>query len=267
MASEAKEDGSDADVPALATDNLASEIPPAVLPIAPPSFDAAPDMLERGPVDALPEIANLRPPGRPEPLAAKGPTTATAGRDAALFAEDLYRPVLRDMGIRLVEDEGPSTFKPLKEDWQSDFERWQRRDLSARHYVYIRAEGVYSGPGRGMTRPACWGSSGPRPRAGRNSSASRWVCARAPERRGREPLVDLRARGLAAALEIAVGDGAMGFWKALDEIDPTTRDQRCWQHELVNVLNEGPKSVQPNCRPSCARSATGRIGPRRKEPS
>jgi transposase-like protein len=61
----------------------------------------------------------------------------------------------------------------------------------------------------------------------------------------RELLVDLKVRGLAIAPEIAVGDGAMGFWKALEEIFPSTRHQRCWQHKLVNVLNKVPNSVQP----------------------
>ena len=55
----------------------------------------------------------------------------------------------------------------------------------------------------------------------------------------------MKARGLAAAPEIAVGDGAMGFWKALEEAFPTTRRQRCWQHKAVNVLNKVPRSVQP----------------------
>jgi transposase-like protein len=61
----------------------------------------------------------------------------------------------------------------------------------------------------------------------------------------RELLVDLTARGLSVAPEIAVGDGAMGFWKALEEIFPTTRHQRCWVHKTVNVMDKLPKSVQP----------------------
>jgi transposase-like protein len=56
--------------------------------------------------------------------------------------------------------------------------------------------------------------------------------------------VDLKARGLAIAPEIAVGDGALGFWKALEEIFPSTRHQRCWVHKVANVLNKVPKSVQ-----------------------
>jgi transposase-like protein len=62
----------------------------------------------------------------------------------------------------------------------------------------------------------------------------------------RELLVDLKARGLSIAPELAIGDGALGFWKALDEALPTTRHQRCWLHKTTNVLNKFPKSVQPN---------------------
>ena len=76
----------------------------------------------------------------------------------------------------------------------------------------------------------------------------------------RELLVDLKARGLAVAPEIAVGDGALGFWKALEEIFPTTRHQRCWVHKIANVLNKVPKSVQPSHEGGSAR------GPRRAGP-
>ena len=59
-------------------------------------------------------------------------------------------------------------------------------------------------------------------------------------------LVDLKARGLAAAPEIAVGDGAMGFWKALDEVLPDARHQRCRARKAANVLDKVPRSVQPD---------------------
>jgi hypothetical protein len=61
----------------------------------------------------------------------------------------------------------------------------------------------------------------------------------------RELLVDLKARGLTIAPELATGDGALGFWKALEEVSPTTRHQRCTVHKTVNVLDKLPKSVQP----------------------
>jgi putative transposase len=61
----------------------------------------------------------------------------------------------------------------------------------------------------------------------------------------RELLVDLKARGLAITPELATGDGALGFWKALEEVSPTTRHQRCTVHKTANVLDKLPKSVQP----------------------
>ena len=60
----------------------------------------------------------------------------------------------------------------------------------------------------------------------------------------RELLIDVKRRGLTAAPEIAVGDGALGFWKAVDEIYPGARQQRCWVHKTTNVLNKVPKSIQ-----------------------
>ena len=62
----------------------------------------------------------------------------------------------------------------------------------------------------------------------------------------KELLVDLKARGLSVAPQVAIGDGALGFWKALEEAFPTTRHQRCWLHKTLNVLDKFPKSMQPN---------------------
>ena len=61
----------------------------------------------------------------------------------------------------------------------------------------------------------------------------------------RELLVGLKARGLSVAPELATGDGALGFWKALEEVFPSTRHQRCWVHKTSNVLNKLPQSAQP----------------------
>ena len=66
----------------------------------------------------------------------------------------------------------------------------------------------------------------------------------------RELLLDLKKQGLAIAPELAVADGALGFWKALGEIWPTTREQRCWVHKTANVLNKLPKSQQPKAKRS-----------------
>jgi transposase-like protein len=64
----------------------------------------------------------------------------------------------------------------------------------------------------------------------------------------RELLADVKARGLAVAPELAVGDGALGLWKALEEVFPSTRHQRCWVHKAANVLNKLPKSIHSQAR-------------------
>ena len=80
----------------------------------------------------------------------------------------------------------------------------------------------------------------------------------------KELLVDLKARGLVVAPQIAIGDGALGFSKGLDEAFPTTRHQRCWLHKTLNVLDELPKSLNRTRTRICARSGCRRAGARRK---
>lgn len=123
----------------------------------------------------------------------------------------------------------------LKGDWEDDYRRWQKRDLSARRYVYVWADGVYLQARMEPQAECILVIIGATPEgkkellglaAGMRESAQSW----------KELLVDLKARGLVLALEIAVGDGALGFWKALDEAFPSTRHQRCWVRKTLNVL-------------------------------
>ena len=139
----------------------------------------------------------------------------------------------------------PSVIGRLKETWTADYERWQRRDLSAKRYVYIWADGIYL-QARMEDKAACMLVVIGATPEGRKELVGFQVGVRESAQSWRELLIDLKARGLAAAPEIAVGDGALGFWKAVDEIFPTTRHQRCWVHKAANVLNKVPKSVQPN---------------------
>ena len=139
----------------------------------------------------------------------------------------------------------PSVIGRLKEDWQGEYDRWQRRDLSARRYVYVWADGVYL-QARMEDAAACMLVIVGATPEGRKELVGFQVGVRESAQSWRELLVDLKARGLAIAPEIAVGDGAMGFWKALDEIFPGTKHQRCWVHKVANVLNKVPVSVQPN---------------------
>ena len=139
----------------------------------------------------------------------------------------------------------PSVIGRLKEEWTIEYDRWQRRDLSAKRYVYIWADGVYL-QARMEDSAACMLVVIGATPEGKKELIGFQVGVRESAQSWRELLVDLKARGLAAAPEIAVGDGALGFWKALDEIFPTTRHQRCWVHKAANVLNKVPKSVQQN---------------------
>jgi transposase-like protein len=126
--------------------------------------------------------------------------------------------------------------------------------LSVRHYVYVWADGVYL-QARMEPQAECMlvlmGATPEgkkeligflqaiacnRPQTGMRESAQSW----------KELLVDLKARGLSIAPQVAIGDGALGFWKALDEAFPTARHQRCWLHKTLNVLDKFPKSMQPN---------------------
>jgi transposase-like protein len=137
----------------------------------------------------------------------------------------------------------PAVITRLTASWADEYARWQGRDLSARHYVYVWADGVYLQARREeqaecMLVLICATPEGKKElvgfQVGGRESAQSW----------RELLVDVKRRGLSIAPQIAVGDGALGFWTALDEVFPGTRHQRCWLHKTADVLNKVPKSVQ-----------------------
>ncbi len=138
----------------------------------------------------------------------------------------------------------PSVLARLKGDWQAEHEHWQQRDLSARRYVYIWADGVYLQARMEPQAECMLVLIGATPE-GKKELVGFQVGLRESTQSWRELLVDLKARGLAVAPELATGDGALGFWKALEEVSPATRHQRCTVHKTVNVLDKLPKSVQP----------------------
>ena len=138
----------------------------------------------------------------------------------------------------------PGVISRLTAGWQEDYARWQRRELSARRYVYIWADGVYLQARMEPQAECMLVLLGATPE-GKKELLGFHVGVRESAQSWRELLVDIKARGLSVPPEIAVGDGAMGFWKALDEVFPGTRHQRCWVHKTANVLNKFPKSMQP----------------------
>jgi putative transposase len=138
----------------------------------------------------------------------------------------------------------PVVIARLRDTWQADYARWQRRDLAARHYVYLWADGIYLQARMEPQAECMLVLIGATPE-GKKELVGFQVGLRESAQSWRELLVDLKARGLAIAPELATGDGALGFWKSLEEVFPTTRHQRCWVHKTVNVMDKLPKSVQP----------------------
>lgn len=138
----------------------------------------------------------------------------------------------------------PSAIARLASSWDLEYETWQKRDLSARRYVYVWADGIYLQSRMEPNAECMLVLIGATPE-GRKELIGFQVGTRESAQSWRELLIGLKARGLVAAPELAIGDGALGFWKALDEVFPTTRHQRCWLHKLVNVLNVVPKSIGP----------------------
>lgn len=139
----------------------------------------------------------------------------------------------------------PAVISRLTAAWQGEYERWQQRDLSARQYVYVWADGVFLQARMEDHSECMLVLIGATPE-GKKELIGFQVGVRESAQSWRELLIDIKRRGLRIAPQIAVGDGALGFWKALDEVFPGTRHQRCWLHKTMNVLDKVPLSVQAN---------------------
>ena len=137
----------------------------------------------------------------------------------------------------------PSVVARLRDEWEADYTRWQRRDLSARRYVYVWADGIYLQARMEPQAECMLVLIGATPE-GKKELVGFQVGVRESAQSWRELLVGLKARGLVIAPELATGDGALGFWKALDAVSPSTRHQRCTVHKTANVLDKLPKSYQ-----------------------
>jgi putative transposase len=161
------------------------------------------------------------------------------------FSETL-RPLLGEA----VKGLSPNVIVRLKEQWTAEYEQWSRRDLTGKQYVYLWADGIRVNVRLEDTenKPQCllvvMGATAEGQKEllavqdGYRESTQSWT----------ELLVDLQRRGLTLTPKLAIADGAMGFWAALRQVYPETREQRCWVHKTANVLNNMPKSVQPRAK-------------------
>ena len=139
----------------------------------------------------------------------------------------------------------PAVITRLTAEWQADYDAWQKRNLSARRYVYVWADGVYLQARMEEAAECMLVLIGATPE-GKKELVGFQTGVRESAQSWRELLVDIKQRGLEIAPDLAVGDGALGFWKAIEEVFPGTRHQRCWVHKTANVLNKVALSVQVN---------------------
>ena len=136
-----------------------------------------------------------------------------------------------------------STVARLKQTWRTEYQTWRQQRLDEETWVYIWVDGIYSGLRADYQRLCALVVIGV------TSQGEKQLLAiedgvRESTQSWREVLLQLKARGMKAPT-VAIGDGALGFWGALEEVYPTTQPQRCWVHKTRNVLNALPKSVQP----------------------
>jgi transposase-like protein len=139
-----------------------------------------------------------------------------------------------------------TTITRLLKVWQDDYQDWRKRSLKGKEYVYVWADGVYFNIRLEEDRLACLVIIGVLPDGrkevialedGYRESTESWASV----------LRDLKRRGLSVPI-LAVGDGNLGFWAALREVFPETKEQRCWKHKLANVLDKLPKRLQPRAK-------------------
>ena len=136
-----------------------------------------------------------------------------------------------------------STISRLKQVWTPEYEEWSRRDLRGKRFVYLWADGIYC-QARLEQEKQCLLVA-----IGADAEGCKQLVAltdgyRESEQSWQELLLDLQRRGLEAGPELAIGDGALGFWKTVRKVYPQTRVQRCWLHKTRNVLDMLPKGGQ-----------------------
>ena len=136
----------------------------------------------------------------------------------------------------------PSVVSRLKQEWSKEYKAWRDEPLGKDRWVYVWADGVYSGLRAEQSRLCALVVIGVNERGQKRFLAIE-DGVRESTQSWREVLLKLKSRGMNVP-ELAIGDGAMGFWAALEEVYPESRQQRCWMHKTMNVLNCLPKSVQ-----------------------
>src|SRR5512135_616773 len=140
-----------------------------------------------------------------------------------------------------------ATVTRLKAAWEAEHEAWSKRSLKGKYYVYVWADGVHFNirlEGGRQCILVLMGATA----EGKKELIAIADGYRESEQSWKELLLDCKARGLEIEPALAIGDGALGFWKAMRQIWDTTREQRCWVHKTANELDKLPKGSQPKAK-------------------
>jgi transposase-like protein len=140
-----------------------------------------------------------------------------------------------------------TTVTRLKGLWEQEYQDWSKRSLAGKQYVYVWADGVYFNirlEGGRQCILVLLGATAD----GKKELIAVQDGQRESEQSWKELLLDVQARGLAVEPKLAIGDGALGFWKAVRQVWSATAEQRCWVHKTANVLDKLPKGVQPKAK-------------------
>ena len=140
-----------------------------------------------------------------------------------------------------------STVVRLKAVWEEEFKIWNKHSLEGKEYVYVWADGVHFNIRLEEDRQCILVLMGAT-KDGKKELIAVLDGFRESEQSWKELLLDVQSRGLSIDPKLAIGDGALGFWKAVKQVWPTTREQRCWVHKTANVLDKLPKGVQPKAK-------------------
>jgi putative transposase len=168
---------------------------------------------------------------------------------AQLYVEGLatgdFEPVFREL-VGETTALSPSAICRLKEQWADEYATWQARRFDDHQYAYLWADGVYLGIGTESEKSALLCVVGAR-EDGTKELLALELGYRESSLSWQTVLRSLRERGLRPPL-LAVGDGGLGLWAALDEVFPSTEHQRCWNHRVLNVQDQLPKRLQAEAR-------------------
>src|SRR3954454_13744698 len=140
-----------------------------------------------------------------------------------------------------------TTVTRLKAAWEQDHDAWSKRSLAGKHYVYVWADGVHFNIRLEEGRQCILVLMGATAE-GKKDLIAIADGYRESEQSWKELLLDCKARGLEVEPSLAIGDGALGFWKAMRQVWDTTKEQRCWVHKMANVLDKLPKGSQPKAK-------------------